>query len=179
MTGLDPRIRPATVADAEGITRIHVGGWQVHYRGLLPDAFLDALDYEERLVIRRRCLAEERTPATVNFVLEDEGAILGWASAGEVRDDDLDSDTRELYAIYLDPARVGEGLGRALMQQVLAWGRSCGAVSMVMWVLTTNERARRFYAAAGFAPDPRRPEEPFRDFGVNKLRMVRALGGDA
>ena len=47
-----------------------------------------------------------------------------------------------------------------------------------MWVLTGNERAQRFYAAAGFAPDERVPAETaFEDCDAQKLRMVRSLAG--
>jgi RimJ/RimL family protein N-acetyltransferase len=42
-------------------------------------------------------------------------------------------------------------------------------------VLVGNERAQRFYAAAGFTPDARVPEQPFRDTGAWKRRMVRRL----
>jgi hypothetical protein len=36
-------LRPATVADAAAISHIHVESWRTTYRGVVPDAFLDAL----------------------------------------------------------------------------------------------------------------------------------------
>ena len=188
MTTRDPRIRLATVDDAEGINRCHVGGWKVHYRGILPDAVLDAIDPEERLAARRHALGEGAWPGVRNWVLEEDGAIRGWASAGPCRDDDLAPPggvapseappadvVHELYAIYLDPELVGRGYGRALMQHCVAEARAAGHREMVMWVLTGNERARRFYAAAGFAPDPRIDAAPFGETGQTKLRLRRAL----
>lgn len=171
----DPRIRAATEADAEGINRCHVGGWKVHYRGLLPDAFLDAIDPQERLAARREALARPRHDSVRNWVLVQEGEIAGWAATGEARDADLGPETHELMAIYLDPGRVGEGFGRALMEHCVADGVARGYGEMTMWVLSDNARARRFYAAAGFVPDERALAVPFRDTGATQPRMVGPL----
>jgi ribosomal protein S18 acetylase RimI-like enzyme len=59
----------------------------------------------------------------------------------------------ELYAIYLDQAVVGRGIGRALLAQALADLRRRGYQSAMLWVLATNARARRFYEAAGWRAD--------------------------
>lgn len=174
-TPRETSIRSARPEDAEGITRCHVGGWKVHYRGILPDTYLDAIDYEERLAIRKQALLEESRPGVENWVLEEDGRIRGWAATGPARDADLDDTTLELYAIYLDPTCVGRGYGRALMEHCLAAAIARGGTHMVMWVLTGNDRARRFYAAAGFEPDPRREPEAFRDTGQTKLRLHRPL----
>jgi RimJ/RimL family protein N-acetyltransferase len=58
-----------------------------------------------------------------------------------------------VYAIYLAPAAWSTGAGRALMDTALAGLRAGGYRRVVLWVLTGNARARRFYAKAGFAPD--------------------------
>ncbi|MDF1703060.1 MAG: GNAT family N-acetyltransferase [Planctomycetota bacterium] len=123
-------------------------------------------------------------PGSRNWVVEEEGVIRGWASAGACRDEDLAAPegapppdvVHELYAIYVDPDLVGHGYGRALMQHCVRQARTAGHREMVMWVLTGNERARHFYAAAGFVPDARRPATPFRDTGQTKMRLWRALG---
>src|SRR3972149_1444165 len=36
-------VRPATVADAEGIARVHIDGWQGAYRHIFPADFLEGL----------------------------------------------------------------------------------------------------------------------------------------
>ena len=168
-------IREACVEDAEGITRCHVGGWKVHYRGILPQAYLDAISYGERLAARRKTLAQGRRPGVTDWVLEEDGEIRGWAATGPARDEDLGEETHELYAIYLDPDHVGQGYGRALIRHCIADARARGFTGMVMWVLSGNERAQAFYRAAGFQSDLRVPEVPFRDTGVNKLRMWRSI----
>lgn len=69
-----------------------------------------------------------------------------------------------MYALYVRPERIGTGVGRALMDALLARAESDGRASLLLWVLRENGRARRFYEKAGFAPDG--AEEPFEVDGV-------------
>src|SRR3972149_4160057 len=41
-------IRTAVAEDAPGLATVHVRGWQLAYRGLMADEFLDGLSVEER-----------------------------------------------------------------------------------------------------------------------------------
>jgi RimJ/RimL family protein N-acetyltransferase len=58
-----------------------------------------------------------------------------------------------LYALYVTPDHWSTGAGRALTDAVLDGLRAAGYRRVVLWTLTENARARRFYAKAGFAPD--------------------------
>ena len=167
-------IRAATLADAEAIGRIHLASWQAAYRGVLPDALLDGLDLAERIARRRAALAAP-APESRDWVIVEADDVIGWASTGPARDDDLDPASYELYAIYLAPAQVGTGAGRALMTHALADAGTRGYDEMTMWVLSGNARALRFYAAAGFALDTRVAPTPYGETGVDKQRMVRRL----
>jgi hypothetical protein len=42
------KLRPADIADARAIAKVHVLSWQHAYRGLLPQGFLDGLSVEQR-----------------------------------------------------------------------------------------------------------------------------------
>ena len=108
-------IRQATPEDAAAIARFHVGGWQSAYRGLLPDAYLEALDLGESEARHRETLRRRAGTGRREWVLEAEGVACGWAAAGPARDEDLGPEVYELMAIYLDPACIGRGYGRALM----------------------------------------------------------------
>jgi len=59
----------------------------------------------------------------------------------------------ELYALYVLPAWWSTGTGRALMDRVLDATSAARYLSVRLWVLRDNARARRFYERAGFAPD--------------------------
>ena len=58
-----------------------------------------------------------------------------------------------MYALYVAPAAWSTGAGRALTRTVMGALREVGFRRMVLWVLTGNARARRFYDKAGLAPD--------------------------
>jgi len=170
------RIRRAVPGDAAAIAHSHVAGWQVAYRGILPEAYLDALNEAENAVRRRKILEQSPAPSSANWVLERAGVLLGWAATCPARDEDLGPGVHELAAIYLDPERIGQGHGRELMAFCIADAVEQGCGEMIMWVLSGNERANRFYEAAGFVPDLRTRELPFRDTGALKRRLVRSIG---
>jgi hypothetical protein len=44
------RIREATLADAEGVARVHVDTWRSAYKEMVPDSYLDGLNYEDSYV---------------------------------------------------------------------------------------------------------------------------------
>jgi GNAT superfamily N-acetyltransferase len=148
MTGL--RVRPAVVDDAEDIARISVHSWRAAYRGFMPDELLDGLDIARRARIQRERLG--RLPAGVGvFVAVDgSGQLLGFAQAGEYRDDD---GTGEVYAIYVEPGHWGAGAGRALMAAAVDHLTAAGPRPVRLWALDGNERARRFYERFGYVAD--------------------------
>jgi len=82
------------------------------------------------------------------------GQVLGFSITGPSREAEDGPSTGEVYAIYLDPDRITTGLGRRLFAySLMALGR-LGFREVVVWVLRENERARRFYEAAGCILDP-------------------------
>jgi GNAT superfamily N-acetyltransferase len=145
-------IREAVPADARAIAEIHVRSWQAAYRGQLTDDFLDALAVEDRLDQNRRSLEEPRAGWTT-WVVEEGAGPVGFAVTGPSEDADAGERTAELYAIYLDPERLGTGTGRRLFEPAGEDLRSRGFRAATLWVLETNERARVFYEAAGWAHD--------------------------
>ena len=146
------RIREAVPADARAIAEVHVRSWQAAYRGQLTDGYLDGLSVEERIEKQRRML-EDPSPGWRTWVAADGPAIAGFAVTGPSEDADAQEKTGEVYAIYLEPERVGTGTGRALFEHAVADLRERGFEAATLWVLETNERARRFYEVAGWAPD--------------------------
>jgi ribosomal protein S18 acetylase RimI-like enzyme len=145
-------IRPATPKDAQRLAEIHVSAWQAAYRGQLDDEYLDGLKVDDRLEQHRRSLQEQR-PDWRTWLAEDGGRAVGFAVTGPSEDADAERTTAEVYAIYLEPDRVGTGLGRDLFAHAVTDLRERGFDAITLWVLETNERARRFYEAAGWKPD--------------------------
>jgi ribosomal protein S18 acetylase RimI-like enzyme len=146
------RIREAEPRDARAIAEVHVRAWQDAYRGQLTDDYLDDLNVEARLEDHRRSL-ESPMAGWRTWLAEEGDAVVGFAVTGPSQDADADSTTGEVYAIYLEPERVGTGAGRLLFEHAVDDLRDRGFHAVTLWVLETNEQARRFYEVAGWKTD--------------------------
>ncbi len=147
---MDVRIRPATPEDADAIGSVHVESWRWAYRGQLPDDLLDELDPAERAAGWRRILGSGGT----DVIVADDGArVVGFASAATSRDGDAPPGTGEVLALYVVENAVGTGAGRALLVGAQGLLRARGHSRATLWVLESNERARRFYERNGWTWD--------------------------
>ena len=146
------RIRRATTGDAAAVASVQVRSWQAAYRGLMPDEVLDGLSVDQRAHVWRP-LVEAGEPGEGVLVAETDVGVVGFAHVCPARDADAEAGTGEVSAIYLLPEVWGTGHGRALMDAALRRLREDGYRSAILWVLVGNERARRFYAAAGWSCD--------------------------
>lgn len=145
-------LRHATSADARAMATMHIRAWRAAYRGLVPDAHLNSLDLEARAARYRLDPAGPSDPEVWLAVTEAEGVVIGFVMTGPCRDDDL-PEAGEVWSIYVDPERWRGGVGTALMADAVARLERAGYLRAVLWVLTGNERARRFYEASGWRPD--------------------------
>ncbi|HEY7478283.1 MAG TPA: GNAT family N-acetyltransferase [Actinomycetota bacterium] len=152
-TAADVTIRRATERDARAIAEVHVASWRWAYRNDLPASLLADLSVDERELAHRRELAAEEGTTCVLVAVDTGDRVMGFASTGPSRDDDAPPDTGELYAIYLLADVAGSGLGRALLEHATRDLRDAGYVTASLWVLASNERARRFYERAGWRWD--------------------------
>ncbi|MHC5907308.1 GNAT family N-acetyltransferase [Streptomyces sp. S6] len=167
-----PLVRPMTLADCERVAEIRVRGWQTAYRGLIPQPHLDSLSVPED-ALRRRAHVENAGEDVVNLVAEQAGTVVGWACHGPYREGERHTDDAELYALYVDAAHLGSGVGHALLQESVRQLAARGCTRLYLWVLKGNTRARRFYERAGLRPDG--VEEPFEVGGV-LVPEVRYVG---
>ncbi|VBA53550.1 GNAT family N-acetyltransferase [Mycobacterium attenuatum] len=165
------QVRAAVPGDAEAVARVHVRSWQRAYPGLIDQDYLDGLRPEVwagRYTFGRMGL---RLPATV--VAVDGSAICGLATTGLCWDRDMPN-CGELMAIYVDPVRMGGGIGRLLMAAARDRLRRVGLSRASLWVLDGNERARRFYERDGWRFDGTRRTEVFGATTVEQLRYQRS-----
>ena len=140
------RIRAAQPTDAAAIAHVHVDSWRTTYKGIVPDAYLATLSYEERTQQWRTVLSQPTT--SVVYVAEDDsGQVIGFASGGAERGGDPDY-TGELYAIYLLHDVQQRGLGSQLTAAVVQKLLQDGLTSLLVWVLAANP-ACRFYESLG------------------------------
>lgn len=149
-------IRESTREDIETIAIIHQKSWQHAYRGIVSDAYLDALDYERWVNVFYEHFDENgirRPGAPEGYVVESDGQIAGAAFVGATRDEDFSSETGEIMSIYFLPQYCGKGLGGALLHHALKRLKEMGFRQCIVWVLSENRAARAVYEHIGFVPD--------------------------
>lgn len=144
------RVRAATPDDVPAIARIHVTGWQTAYRGIMPDAVLDALCVENRVRFWTEHLPRRTTRTRV--AIDGRGDVIGFADFARSRDADT-PEAAELLALYVEPARLRQGAGRALWDAMRGELGLDGYPRVGLWVLRDNLPSRRFYEAMGATLD--------------------------
>ena len=163
------RTREARPEDSDEIAEIHVRSWQAAYAGLLPAEALAALSIPDRAA-RWRSWLESPAPGLRVWVAEDDGRIIGFSSTGPSRDSNATRHHAEVFTIYLAPDVVGRGWGRTLFAHAIDDLRRQGFRSAELWVLTANDRARRFYEAAGWRSDGEEKTESLHGIEVHEIR---------
>ena len=170
-------IRNAQLGDGDRIGAIQVRAWQAAYRGVMPDAYLDELDVDDRAAYWRRQVLALLPGQRLRVIVEDE-LVVGFAAAGPEHDGG-DAGIGELYAINLDPQVWGRGLGRELLRDASAELAGLGYREAVLWVVPQNDRARRFYESEEWRDDDVRREDQVFGVVVPEMRYRRSLNQTA
>lgn len=166
------RIRAALDADLAAVGALHRRSRMAAYSGLLSTAGLTSgsdAAMAEWWTERRRWERDTHRMA----VAEAAGTVIGFSYLGV-------SETPgavELYAIHVEPGLIGRGIGSALMAaaRIDLTAVAGPEKSAVLWVLTGNVRARRFYEADGWCPDGLTRHVPIGATMVPQLSYVTAL----
>jgi ribosomal protein S18 acetylase RimI-like enzyme len=110
------------------------------------------------------------------LVADAGGRLSGFVSYGSARDDDADSRrTGEIYAIYPMPAAWDLAIGRQLMTAALDHLSEAGFGQVILWVLDSNARARRFYEAGGWLADGAAKRDDSFGVRMTEVRYQRSL----
>jgi ribosomal protein S18 acetylase RimI-like enzyme len=141
-------IRKMLPEDAAQVGFIHVKAWQVAYKGILHQSFLDSLDLEKRTEGWRKGMKEN--PSLVRLVAEKEGEILGFICGLNNRKlDVLPASDCELWAIYVRPGLFRSGIGRQLLAKFKEEMKRADKKRLSLWALKANEPGCRFYESQG------------------------------
>ncbi|HET7475783.1 MAG TPA: GNAT family N-acetyltransferase [Dermatophilaceae bacterium] len=160
-------VRPARLADADRLGRVHVQVWREAYRGHMPDAYLDGLDPAERTALWRTRLELDDPDVRLVVAESPAGELVGFAAAGPPQQPEVAP--WQLYAINVLADHHGTGVADELIAAAV------GDRAAYLWVLPENERARAFYARHGFAPDGGSQHDE--ELGVDEVRLVRPSAG--
>lgn len=167
-------IRDATPDDALAIAQVHVRTWQCAYRGLMPDALLDGLSIEKRTTTWQEQLSNPEA-GSQQLVAELNGKIIGWCTVGKNSDEDMSSETGELYGIYIDPDYIGQGVGSQLMEVALNRLQKDGYEKATLWVLHSNIKTKKFYEKKGWKKEGRTKEYIREGFESHIIRYICSL----
>jgi len=147
-----PAIESAGQQDVPALARVFVRCWRDAYRGVVADEILDALDAAEEERRWSGLVDEHRV-----LVAREEGVAVGMVRFGADEDEPLRG---HVFSLYVDPSASGAGVGRALLARAVEELAAEGFASATLWVFSANERALRFYRAAGWRETGRTRVEP-------------------
>ena len=163
-------LRPALPGDSLAVARVHVRAWQVAYRGLLPDAYLDGLKPEDRAA--RYTFGDTAPGRPATLVAVDGETVCGFVTTGAARSAER---AGELLALNVDPDQWRRGIGRTLIIAARERLLQRGYETAVLMLLEGNARADQFYRADGWAPDGHKQTDEVWGALVTALRYRRPL----
>jgi ribosomal protein S18 acetylase RimI-like enzyme len=156
-------VRRAKASDAPAIAASHDEAWRAAYQGIIPGPELDKL-------INRRgphwwdtAIRKGSRVAILAFGEQ----VAGYANYGRNRARSLYYDG-EIYELYLRPEFQGLGFGRKLFSSVRRDLTQSDLHSLVVWALSDNEPAVKFYRSLGGKAVARSSER----FGTRVLDKV-------
>ncbi|WP_027340941.1 GNAT family N-acetyltransferase [Hamadaea tsunoensis] len=162
-------IRGASLDDATAIADLKVRAWRSAYAGILPDAYLTALDEDEEAADWAEYL--EEVPAEHRLWIVDDEGLIGYCRTGPAPDADLGGHAAEVYGLYIEPDFIGTGLGARLFRHAVEDLVARGYNPVCVYAYAPNEQALAFYDKAGFVPDTVTRLD--HETGVPEQRLIR------
>ncbi|GAB3628746.1 GCN5-related N-acetyltransferase [Pandoraea terrae] len=135
-------LRDATLDDLPGIVAIYNS--TVASRQVTAD--LDPIPVDSRVAWFHAHQPKTRPL----WVVEHNGVMLGWLSLSDFYGRPAYHRTAEV-SIYLSEAARGKGLGRYLLQQLIARAPGFGVRTLLGFIFGHNEASLRLFSAFGFA----------------------------
>jgi ribosomal protein S18 acetylase RimI-like enzyme len=107
----------------------------------------------------------------IGFLAMDAGAACGLAGAFL---DEAVAARAQLISMWMAPTHRQRGIGRLLVEEIVAWARRCGATALQLMVTSSNRPAMLFYERLGFTRTGRTEPYP-NDPNLIEYEMSRPL----
>ena len=169
-----PVVRPAAIADAPGIARVHWDSHQTTYvqPGRVARERVEGWTLSDRISrwTANLAIANGIYPAPEGFhrmgiwVATADGEVVGWANTSAGREADRPRDL-ELEGLYVLDEYHGAGVGQALLDAAI------GKRPAYLWALDDNPRAHAFYRRNSFELDGVSKIDDY--WQVREVRFVR------
>ncbi len=148
-------IVPAGPGDARALAEVHVRSWRETYKDILPATYLDRMDIASHAKRWRRQLIQS-PPQGVVMAAEGPAGLVGYCAGGLLPGAPGGVEA-EIHTLYLLRAAQSMGHGRRLLGAAARVLKAEGARSLLIWVLSRNRPARRFYDHLGGVAAAERP----------------------
>jgi ribosomal protein S18 acetylase RimI-like enzyme len=148
---MTPRIRRATPADAETLSRIGIDTFVETFGHLYPPQDLEAFLAESHSPQAYARYLDD--PHYAAWLLEDDGVAVGYAVAGAcgLPHPEVAAGDGELKRLYLRSSAQNGGWGARLFDTTLEWLQRDGPRTLWISVWSENHGAQRFYSRYGFS----------------------------
>lgn len=138
-------LRNACVEDAREIEVLLVKAWQTYYSGIVHQSYLNGLDPNQRAIRRRQKLELASNKTLLAF---NNAQLAGFITSGPSREEEYEGHY-EVHAIYLDPAYIGQGVGKVLFVHAVQHALTQDFSKMFINVMEKNDLGRKFYERMG------------------------------
>ena len=133
-------VRPATSADLPAITEI--------YNEAIRKS-VATFDTEPKTPEEQMIWFADHGPKCPILVAEENGVVVGWASLSNWSDRCAYSDTAEI-SLYVHEEHQGKGIGRKLLETIVAEGQRAGLHTIVARIAEASETSTHLHKSVGF-----------------------------
>ncbi|MFM7025782.1 MAG: N-acetyltransferase family protein [Limnohabitans sp.] len=166
-------IRYARLEDAAAVANLHLIASRTLHEGVVPDAHWQTTPPAQRVAFWKEAI-EYGEPQVM--VATQGGEIVGFAGFDRSRDPKSKNTTGELWAMYVDPDHLGQGVGLALWDAAREGLQDEGCTEVTVWVPLSSTRALAFFDAAGFKREMNTARTvPMGGVRVEEIRFKRSL----
>ncbi|HET7085791.1 MAG TPA: GNAT family N-acetyltransferase [Rhizomicrobium sp.] len=142
------RVRTARPEDAAELARIYIESWQDTYAGMISHSLLGGMSIKAHTARWQGAIKNvDRNGGAILVAEEPRFGAIGLCSLGKARDSGLGFEG-EVYTLYVDPAFLGRGAGRALLSGAFEALKDRKLRSCLIWAHARNN-ACFFYEAMG------------------------------
>ena len=138
--------RKAKSNEAEAIAHLHAQSWQVAYKGILSDAFLEQGVFENRLKLWALRFKNPQKNRFI-YVAVEKQALKGFVCVYGNEDAQWGALVDNLHVL---PELTGQGIGKRLMHEAAQWvAKKYPNSGLYLWVYEDNLNAIAFYEKLG------------------------------
>ena len=163
-------IRLAIPSDASDMAEVLMRSWEAIYKNIMPADYIREKN-ATRPALYARVITDENTGA---YVIQLCGKTVGIMKIAPPISNDLSDSFYELHYIYLHPDNFRMGIGSYAVRFAFRIARILGKTNVIVWCLSENTNAVKFYEKCGFIADGKKE---INEYGrpMERMRMTKNL----